>query len=151
MFEDGNIAVGMVEMEVSVTFRVCFVHISKCFSTSSNVGSGCMSTASCDNVYLYRLKFALWKDMRGRIGVRMRLAEIVAITGIFSDCVICPGIGVPPPRDCGMPCYWCDDGLQTLIDVVALVSVMGESNCLLMQFGEEFLGVVYHAFDSGRR
>ena len=81
----------MVGIEVSVASCMCFVQFSKCVSISSNVGSGCVGTVCCDNICLYWVQLALWKDLRGRIGIFMGLAEIVAIIGMWSDGVIGPG------------------------------------------------------------
>ncbi len=81
----------MVGIEISVALSMCFVQFSKCLSISSSVGLGCAGTVCCDNACLYSVQFALWKDLRGRMGICMGFAEMVAIMGMWSDGVMGPG------------------------------------------------------------
>ena len=81
----------MVGIEVSVAFCISFVQLSKYVSTSSSVGLGCVGIVCCDNVCLYSVLFALWKDLRGRMGICLGFADMVAIMGIWSDGVMGPG------------------------------------------------------------
>ena len=61
----------IVGIEVSVASCMCFVQLSKCVSISSKVGSVCVGTVCWDSVCLYWVQLALWKDLRGRMGICM--------------------------------------------------------------------------------
>jgi hypothetical protein len=146
-------------IEVLVASCMCCVHSSKCVFISSKVGFVCVGTVYRDSVCLYLVQLALWKDLRGRMRICMGIAEIVAISGMWSEGVMDPGcrcmlwnallLVMTMSGDIVLLCVMRAGKYGPIW--VHLCRVMSECNCLPTWLEDEFPSVKCRAFRSARR
>jgi hypothetical protein len=118
-----------------------------------------VGTVYWDSICLYWVQLALWKDLRGRMGICMGLAEIVAISGMWSEGVMGPGCRCMLWNTLLLVKTMSGDVVLLCVMRVGkygpmwvhLCRVMSECNCLPTWLEDEFPSVVCRAFRSARR